>query len=228
MFSALKGAFKDVFSSRTRKLLWFTAGVTLLIFILLFVGFSFLITNVQFFDKPWMENLFRIFGYLIFFVLSLVMFPAVATFVAGLFIDSVVDRLTSSANRSKLRNVPLAESVKSSGILAIKGVAVTSLLIPVTAVFSFIPLVNLVPVALYYVFNGRILAQEYYSAVALRYMNASDSKQEFNKNKKYWEKAGIIISFLMTIPVVNIISPLVAMAFMRRLFLKKHEQGQQE
>lgn len=221
MLAELKGAFKDVFSRHIRGLLWLTAFSAVLVFLFLFFGVSAFLTHFQFVETPWVEKVITVLGYLLFFIMALMLFPAVATFVAGFFIDSVVDRTAAKANRTGLKNVPLAESVKLSGLLALKGVFVSGLLIPVTVMLGFIPFVNFVPVVLYYGLNGRLLAREYFFTVAMRYRDFRDSEAMFDRFRAHWIKAGIIISFLMTVPVVNIISPLVAVAFMQRLFLKK-------
>lgn len=152
------------------------------------------------------------------------LFPAVAAFVSGFFIDSVVDRTAKKNNISGLRNVPLSESVVLSGVVALKGVVLSAALIPVTLMLGLIPFVNLVPIVLYYGLNGRLLAREYFFAVALRYMPKDKADEVFDRDFGYWIKSGIIIAILMTIPVINIISPLIAMAFMQRLFLKKQQE----
>ena len=66
------------------------------------------------------------------------------------------------------------------------------------------------------------MAKEYFFAVALRYMEKQKAEDLFNACRLYWIKAGVVIAVLMTIPVVNTISPLVAIAFMQRLFFKKN------
>ena len=81
-----------------------------------------------------------------------------------------------------------------------------------------------VEIVLFYGLNGRLLAREYFFAVALRYMPKDKADEVFDRDFGYWIKSGIIIAVLMTIPVINIISPLIAMAFMQRLFLKKQQE----
>ena len=153
------------------------------------------------------------------------LFPAVATFVSGFFIDSVVDRTAKKNNISNLRAVPLSESLVLSGVGAFKGVSLSALLIPVSLTVGLIPFVNMVPIVLSYVLNGRLLAREYFYAVALRYAAKNDADEIFDRYAGYWTKGGIIIAVLMTVPVINVISPLIAMSFMQRLFLKKQQDS---
>ena len=121
--------------------------------------------------------------------------------------------------------MPLSESLILSGIGAIKGAGVSLALIPVSLLAGLIPVVNLVPAVLYYGLNGRLLAREYFYAVALRYMERKDADALFNRYAPYWTRAGVVIAVLMTVPVVNTVSPLVAVAFMRRLFLIKRPEN---
>lgn len=223
MLIELKNAFKDVFSKQIRGLLWLTAAATLLIFMVLFCLFVFGMSYFEPADSPNLEKAVEILGYILFFIMSLMLFPSVATFVSGFFIDSVVDRTAKKNNISSLRNVPLSESLVLSGVVAFKGVVLSAAMIPVTLTLGLIPFVNLVPVVLYYGLNGRLLAKEYFFAVALRHMPKDKAGEAFDKNKGYWIKGGVIIAVLMTVPVVNVVSPLIAMAFMQRLFLKKQQ-----
>ncbi|MGN1079152.1 MAG: EI24 domain-containing protein [Alphaproteobacteria bacterium] len=224
MLSELRNAFKDVFSKQIIGLVWLTALTTLLVFIVLFCLFVFGMSFFELTGSPELEKMLEIFSYIIFFIMSLMLFPSVATFVSGFFIDSVVDRTAKKNNISGLRNVPLSESVVLSGVVALKGVVLSAVLIPVILILGLIPFGNLVPIVLYYRLNGRLLAREYFFAVALRYLPKDKADEVFDRNSGYWIKSGIVIAVLMTIPVVNIISPLIAMAFMQRLFLKKQQE----
>ena len=228
MFSELKKAIKDVFSNKIKDLIWKSVLLALLVFVLLFFGFSYAMSFIELTDMPKVQKTVEILGYIVFFIMSLMLFPSVLTLISGFFIDSIVDRTAKENNIRTLRNVPLSESLAISGILAIKGVAVSTALIPVTMLLSWIPFVNFLPVLLYYGMNGRLLAKEYFFAIALRYMDKTQAEELFNRYRSYWIKAGVIIAAFMTIPLINTISPLVAMTFMQRLFMKKNPDSESE
>ena len=111
MLIELRNAVKDVFSKQIRGLVWLTALTTLLVFIVLFCLFVFGMSFFELADSPKLEKTVEVLGYILFFIMSLMLFPAVAAFVSGFFIDSVVDRTAKKNNISGLRNVPLSESV---------------------------------------------------------------------------------------------------------------------
>ena len=222
MLTELKNAVKDVFSSKIRGLIFISVLLTIGVFAVLLTGFSYAMGFLPLENMPKVQKAAEILGYILFFIMSLMLFPSVVTLVTGFFIDSVTERMAKNGGIQTLKNVPLSESLIFSGVVAIKGIALSSFLIPVTMVLGWIPFVNFLPVVLYYVLNGRLLAREYFFAVALRYTEKQKAEDLFNRYRLYWVKAGTVIAVLMTIPVMNTISPLVAVAFMRRLFLIKN------
>ena len=219
MLNALKKAFSDVFKRNILGLLWATVFITLVLFGLLFFGFSELSRYWQIKDMPYMSAIINAVGVLAFFVLALFLFPPVATFVAGFFMDTAVERLEAENKNLPLRAVPLAESVKMSGVAMAKSVLTSSVLVPM----SFVPIFTLITPILFYFFNGRLFAREYFFTVALRYQDYEKTEKMFRDHRNYWTLAGVVIVFLMTIPLINIISPLVAVAFMQNLFLEKRK-----
>ena len=224
MFTELRKALKDVFSNKIRGLIFWSVLSAVIVLVVLFFGFVYAMSFFELTDMPKIQKTVEFLGYILFFIMSLMLFPAVVTLVSGFFIDSVTDRLAAKNNIKVLRNVPLSESLSVSGVAALKSVMTSAALIPATMILGLIPLINFLPVVLYYVMNGRLLAREYFFAVALRYMEKQKAEDLFNRYRVYWTKAGIIIAVLMTIPVVNTISPLIAMAFMQRLFLIKNPE----
>ena len=77
------------------------------------------------------------------------------------------------------------------------------------------PPLNLV---LYYILNGYLVSREYFELVALRRMEppAASHMRKINKGRLLF--AGIIITFLLTIPIVNLLTPVIATAFMVHVF----------
>lgn len=225
MFSELKNALKDVFSNKIRGLIFWSVLLALTVLAVLFFGFVYAMSFFELTDMPIIQKTVEILGYVLFFIMSLMLFPAVVTLISGFFIDSVTNRLATKNNIHNLRNVPLSESLAESGMLAFKGALLSGTLIPVTLIFGLIPIANFLPVILYYVMNGRLLAREYFFAIALRYMEKPAAEDLFNRYRSYWNEAGVMIAVLMTVPLLNTVAPLVAMAFMQRLFLIKNPDG---
>lgn len=224
MLSELKIAIEDVFSNKIRWLFLISVLSAVVVLTVLFFGFSYAMSFFEPESMPKVQKVAEALGYIMFFIVSLMFFPSVITLFSGFFIDSAIERLSVRNNGQTLRKVPLSESLFVSGVVAVKGIVLSITLIPITMILGVIPFVNFLPVLLYYFLNGRLLGREYFFAVALRYAEKQKAEDLFNRYRLYWTKAGIVIAVLMTVPVVNTISPLIAAAFMQRLLLIKNPE----
>lgn len=216
MINELRESFKDVFNKNLRTLVYATIGLTVVVFAVLLYGFSCLMSAWYVSDVAWVKTLVTILGGLAFLVTAFMIFPVIVTFTAGFFFDKAIEKNASLGNVSLRPPVSAAESVKMSGMVAVKGISVNALL----TLFGLIPVLNLLFPVLFYVMNGKILGQEYYYSVATRYITYDEARDLYDKNKLYFQKAGIVIALLLTIPGVNMVSPLVGITFMQRMFLK--------
>jgi len=66
--------------------------------------------------------------------------------------------------------------------------------------------------------NGYMLGREYYEMAAFRRLERSQAKQLFAARRGTFTAGGVLIAILSTIPVVNLIAPIVATAFVVHLF----------
>ncbi len=66
--------------------------------------------------------------------------------------------------------------------------------------------------------NGYLLGRDYFEIVAVRRLAPEDvvSLRKSYRSRLFW--AGVLIAFLFTIPLVNLITPIVATAFMVHVF----------
>ena len=82
-------------------------------------------------------------------------------------------------------------------------------------VYLFVPGLNLF---VFYGLNGYLLGREYFELVALRHL---DAKAALEVRKRYrWRLfvAGVVMTFLFTVPVVNLVTPLIATAAMVHIY----------
>ena len=103
MLTELKESIKDIFSNKFRWLVVVSMASTVLIFIVLLAGFSFALSFADSPDAGIVVKTVKILGYLAFFVMSLMLFPAVATLVSGFFVDSVVEKAAKNGGEATLR-----------------------------------------------------------------------------------------------------------------------------
>jgi CysZ protein len=88
--------------------------------------------------------------------------------------------------------------------------------LPVYVLFSiFLPGLNLF---VFYGLNGYLLGREYFELVALRHL---DKAAALELRKRYrWRlfAAGVVMTFLFTVPIVNLVTPLITTAAMVHIF----------
>ena len=99
------------------------------------------------------------------------------------------------------------------GALAVVGLNL--LCLPLYLILMFVPPFNLV---LYYLLNGYLYGREYFELVAHRRMDpmAARSMRQRNRGKVLF--AGILLTFLLTIPIINFLTSVIATAFMVHVF----------
>lgn len=221
MIKQLLYSFKDVFLGNLKGLIVWTLAITISIYALIFSIAMLLINWIIKIDTAWIQNTAKVFSFAGIVVISIFMFPTIVSIISSLFMDKVVEKTVP--NR-KLRDLPLSESLKMNGVVTTKSILASSFLTPLTLLLCFIPFVNVIPPILYYAINGKLLSKEYYLAVATRFMTYDEANKKYDKNKFFWFKAGIVTVFLMTIPVLNMIAPLISTVFIKRLYLIQEDQ----
>ena len=70
---------------------------------------------------------------------------------------------------------------------------------------------------IFYGVNGYLLGREYFEQVALRRLDPAAARMLRRAHQGQVLLAGVVIAFLLTVPLVNLIAPIVATAFMLHL-----------
>ena len=78
---------------------------------------------------------------------------------------------------------------------------------------------------MFYLVNGYLLGREYFEMVGVRRLPVADVTSLRKAHSLSVLMTGIAIAFLLTIPVVNLLMPVVATAAMVHLFEKWRPQG---
>src|SRR5690606_4741546 len=89
------------------------------------------------------------------------------------------------------------------------------LALPFYVMLIWIPFLS--PV-LFYGLNGYLLGREYFEAVALRRLDEGRTRVLRRARGGQVFLAGVVIAVLMTVPLVNLVAPVIATAFMVHLF----------
>ena len=200
-------------------------GGSLAIFLLLnlFLGWLFTnhvdLTTLEIWG--WLEKILNwILGFAFGFsliVVSAILFPSVATVFVGFFLEDVVAAVEKRHYRDAppARAQPVSQVVASTARFALVVVGLNLLCLPLYLILMFVPPFNLV---LYYLLNGYLVSREYFELVALRRMDPTAARAMRQHNRGRVLLAGILLTFLLTIPIINFLTPVVATAFMVHVF----------
>ncbi len=82
----------------------------------------------------------------------------------------------------------------------------------------FVPVINLF---VYYLLNGYLISREYFHMVAVRHHPLEEVTRLRKRNGGELYMMGIVIAFSLTIPIVNLVAPIVATAAMVHLYKKR-------
>ncbi len=213
MLAAAWLALSDLPTRPFRAVLLKVLGLTLLLLVLAWLGLQAAV--VHFADWPdhaWIGTSVAIvsgFGFII--GLAFLVAP-VSALMAGLFSDDI-------AAIVERRHYPFDPpgtglSLKESAFGAI-GFAVTAVLVNlICLVLLLVPGVNLVA---FFIGNGYLLGREFFEAAAARFGGVDAARALRRENAGTVLVGGFVIALFLAIPIVNLLTPLFAMAFMTHL-----------
>jgi len=213
---------------KLRGVLWSSTLLSLLVFAALWLGLWYAAGSVPADAVPgfaWLsEKLGQGFDWLAgslyvvaMLALTLMLFPAVVTVIVGFFLERVV--LAVEARHYPQLPQPRAATLSETVISTVKFgfvVALVNLLaLPFYALLFFVPPLN---VLLFYLVNGYLVSREYFELVALRRLEPSAASRLRRRYRGRLQFAGMMLVLLMTIPLVNLLTPVIAAAFMLHVF----------
>ena len=166
---------------------------------------------------PWIGTAIQLLGGLATAAVVWILFPIVATFMVGLFVDDIAQATEAAhypgdpvgAGPDFLSG--LASSARFAGV----ALGANLLALPLYLVLLLIP--PLLPVAFYGI-NGYLLGREYFELAAHRHMDPEDARALRHQNRWRIWATGAGVAFLFTVPLVNLAAPVIAAAAMVHVF----------
>lgn len=165
------------------------------------------------FQWDWANSAVRWLGGAAVLVLALMLFPASFGVVISVFMERIADIVESTHYPAlgKAHGIPVWTAIRTGVVFLIAVIALNLvLLVPYLLALLFFGS----GAVLFYALNGWLTARLYYEQVALRRMSPPEVKSWRRANAGILWATGIVIAFLGTIPVVNLIVPVVATAAM--------------
>jgi CysZ protein len=205
MLKALSKGASQLNDTATRKILWLSIGVTVLVFIGLWTGISFILAQTSFFQWGWLEAITDVLGGLATVVITWFMFPGVVSAIISLFMDQIANCVEARhyPDLPKAGGPPLLDNIISS---------IKFLSIYVIINLCLLPFLFLGPLYLpiFYIANGYLISREYFELAAHRHLSTPAARSLRKANKWQLLSLGIAITFLLTVPIINLIIPVVA------------------
>lgn len=212
MIDAAALAFRDILSPPFRAVLWKSLGLTLGLLVALWALLEWLVVHGVARPYGWLDTALDILtGIGLVIGLGFLAAPVAALF-AGLFLDEiaeVVERTHYPADPPG-RAMPFARSLATSLKFLAVVLLVNAVALPLVFLIGFGFLVFLVA-------NAYLLGREYFELAALRQHDAATVARLRARYGTRIFAAGLVIAAFLAVPVVNLLAPLFATAFMVHL-----------
>lgn len=224
MLDAAIKALSQMLSPPMRSILWRSIGLALVLIVVLAIGLQRLLSWFATYGEVWLEGLLGpnwhtsldvlawiisiaaglgvVFG-------SVFLMPAITSLVASFFVDDaadIVEREYYPAERPGTAlpfNQAIAEGIKTA-------------LLTILVYLIALPLVFLAGAGflVFFLAAAWLLGREYFELAAMRFRSPEDAKAMRRDNAATIFTAGLFIAAFVSIPVVNLATPIFAMAFM--------------
>ncbi|MEX0759595.1 MAG: EI24 domain-containing protein [Tistlia sp.] len=237
MLSDLARAFGQLSDPAARGVLWRALFFSLLTFVALWVlaglGLSWAGDSVVAWVKGlgveglllWVvELLFGLAWISALILVSFFLFPAIVATTLSFLLDDVC-RAVEARHYPGLppaREPPLLEQIGDGLRFAAVTVGLNLLILPLYLLLIFLAPANLL---LYYGLNGYLFGREYFELVAARRLLPEESRTLRKRHGGSTFASGVVVALLLTLPLVNIVTPIVATAFMLHRFEKLRRRG---
>lgn len=162
----------------------------------------------------WLSELLQ--GFVLFVMIAASTFLMVP--VASVFVSLFLDQVTDAVEERHYPSLPEAKRVSVLAALR-EGVSFLSLLIVVNILALVVYLMSslLAPIVFWAV-NGILLGREYFQMVAIRRLSRQDADKLRRKHRLEIWAAGFLMALPLTIPVVNLVVPVLGIAAFTHLF----------
>jgi uncharacterized protein involved in cysteine biosynthesis len=224
MLDAAVKALSQMMSPPMRSILWRSVGLALVLIVVLAIGLQRLLSWFATYGEVWLEGLLgpgwhsslEVLAWIISIAAglgvvfgSVFLMPAITSLVASFFVDDVADvveREYYPAERPGVAlpfNQAITEGIKT---------ALLTILVYLVA----LPLVFLAGAGflVFFLAAAWLLGREYFELAAMRFRSPEEAKAMRRDNAATIFTAGLFIAAFVSIPIVNLATPIFGMAFM--------------
>ena len=213
MLRAFELAVLQLSDPRLRGVIWQSLGLSLLLQVVLIALAWWALQSFTTFHWSWLNEAVRWLGGAAVVTLAVLLFPASFGIVVSVFMERIAD-LVEAAHYPQLgpaRGISIWTGIWTGVVFLLAVVALNLVMLPLYILALFVAGLGAV---LFYGINGWLTGRMYYEQVALRRLSPAEVKAWRQANSGVLWMTGIAIAFLGTIPVLNLIVPVLGTAAM--------------
>jgi len=213
MIRAFELAVRQLGDPKLRGIIWWS----LLFSLVLQIGIAglgwWLLKSFATFEMKWINDVIVWASGAGVIVLAMMLFPASFGIVISIFLEQIADIVEAEhyPQLGKARGIPIWTGIWTGVVFLLAVLAINLVMLPFYVLALFIAGLGAV---LFYAINGWLAGRVYYEQVALRRLNPAEVKAWRRANGGVLWLTGIVIVFLGTIPILNLIVPVLGVAAM--------------
>src|SRR6201994_918923 len=224
MLDAAVKALSQILSPPMRSILWRSIGLALVLIVVLAIGLQRLLSWLATSGEIWLEALLgpsfqsslNVLAWIVSIAASLgvvfgavLLMPAITSLVASLFVDEVADHVEREHYPAERPGdaLPVGVAVTEGSKTALLTILVYLVALP----FVFVAGVGFL---VFFIATAWLLGREYFELAAMRFRSPAEAKAMRRDNAATIFTAGLFIAAFVSIPLVNLATPVFAMAFM--------------
>lgn len=224
MLNAAFKALTQILSPPMRSILWKSVGLALVLVVAVSIGLQRLLSWLTVSGELWAEGMIgpdystalNVLAWIVSIAAGLgvvfgaiFLMPAITSLVASFFVDDVADIVEREHYPAEKPGValPFARAMTEGIKTALLTILVYLLALPLVlfAGAGFI---------VFFLATAWLLGREYFELAAMRFRTPDEAKMMRKQNAATVFTAGLFIAAFVTIPIVNLATPLFGMAFM--------------
>ena len=224
MIDAAVKALAQILSPPMRSILWRSIGVALVLITVVAIGLQRLLSWFATYGEGWAEAAlgpgFHTPLYALSWIISfaaglgivfgaILLMPAITSLVASLFVDEIADHVEREHYPAERPGtaLPFGLAMREGVKIALLSILVYLIALP----FVFVAGVGFLA---FFIATAWLLGREYFELAAMRFRPPEEAKAMRRDNAAIIFTAGLIIAAFVSIPIVNLATPLFGMAFM--------------
>lgn len=224
MFDAAYKALAQILSPPMRAILWKSVILALLLIVVVAIGLQRLLNWFAGSGEVWAEQMLgpgfhTMLNVLAWFVSiaaglgilfgAIFLMPAITSLIASIFVDDVADIVerTHYPAEKPGKALPIVQATMEGIKTSLLTLVVYLVAVPLVLIFGM-------GFVVFFIATAWLLGREYFKYAALRFRSSDEMEQMRKQHSITIFTAGMFIAAFVSIPIVNLATPLFGMAFM--------------